>query len=385
MEKVIAQPLEESSISAVIVIDTLGECKDNEPASAILTVLGQFVSKIPKVKFFLTGRPEPHIQYGFHLPLLAGATNVFILHNVSVTNDIQLFLKQSFLELAHRHGLDGWPTKEQLDHLCERAAGLFVYAVATVKFIDHRGKNPREQLDRLLQSPESSDHEGKTKFKADKTLDSLYMSILQEAYDQDDPSGDLETCSVLGAVILAANPLSPSTIAALLGIDPTTVFLQLSSVHSLLVLQDINHPVQPFHKSFPDFITDSTRCTDKRFYISPPDQHSELLIGCLELMNQRLEKNICKIPGTVTNSQVDDLQERIKQYIGHGLQYGCESWHMHLVDAQVAPTHALKIIPVLHQFLKKKFLFWLEVLSVLGSIRNAVDALETAAKWLKVR
>jgi len=30
------------------------------------------------------------------------------------------------------------------------------------------------------------------------------------------------------------------------------------------------------------------------------------------------------------------------------------------------------------------FLFWLEVLSVLGTIRNAVDALEVAAKWLEV-
>jgi hypothetical protein len=44
----------------------------------------------------------------------------------------------------------------QLDLLCERAAGLFVYAVATVKFIDHKNNNPKKQLDRLLQSPESS-------------------------------------------------------------------------------------------------------------------------------------------------------------------------------------------------------------------------------------
>ena len=387
MNKLVVGPLRESAISTVIVIDALDECKDNEPASAILTVLGQFVSKIQKVKFFLTGRPELHIKNGFHLPQLAGATNVFILHKINlgiVTNDIRLFLKQSFLELAHRHGLDDWPTKEQLDHLCKRAAGLFVYAVATVKFIDYKNKNPREQLDRLLQSPECSDYEGKTKFNADKTLDSLYMSILQEAYGQDDPSDDPGIRSVLGAVMLTANPLSPLTIGTLLGIDPTTVFLQLSSVHSLLILQDVHHPVWPFHKFFPDFITNPTRCTNQRFHIPPPDYHSELLIGCLKLMNHRLEKNICKIPDTVTNSQVDDLQERVKQYIDLSLQYGCESWHKHLVDAYTAPTHVHKIIPVLHWFLEKRFLFWLEVLSILGSMRNAVDALEAAAKWLEV-
>ncbi|KAF9644971.1 hypothetical protein BDM02DRAFT_3076022, partial [Thelephora ganbajun] len=61
MKKLIAEPLEESGISTVIVIDALDECKDVEPASAILSVLGQFVSEIHKVKFFLTGRPEPRI------------------------------------------------------------------------------------------------------------------------------------------------------------------------------------------------------------------------------------------------------------------------------------------------------------------------------------
>ena len=183
MNKLIVQPLNETTISTVIVIDALDECKDNAPASAILSVLGQFISEIPKVKFFLTGCPEPHIKEGFCLPLLGGATNVFILHNIEpsiINNDIRLFLEQSFLELSYQqHGLDGWPTKEQLDCLSERAGGLFVYAVATVKFISHQNNDPKEQLDCLLQSPDSSVHEGKTMFKAVTTLDSLYTSILQ--------------------------------------------------------------------------------------------------------------------------------------------------------------------------------------------------------------
>ena len=130
MEKLIVQPLRESDISTVIFIDALDECKDDEPASAILSVLGQFVSQIPRVKFFLTGRPEPRIREGFRLSLLAKATDVFVLHEIEqgqVNNDIQLFFKHSFSETAGRlGGLDNWPTREQLDLLCERAAGLFV-------------------------------------------------------------------------------------------------------------------------------------------------------------------------------------------------------------------------------------------------------------------
>ena len=91
---------------------------------------------------------------------------------------------------------------------------------------------------------------------------------------------------------------------------------------------------------------------------------------------------MCNIPDGITNSEVDNLQERTKQYIDHCLQYACKSWHKHLVDPCV--VHMPKITSTLHQFLEKRFLFWLEVLSVLSTLRDAVDALEVAAKCLEV-
>ena len=382
------QPLMESAISAVIVVDALDECKDYEPASAILSVLGQFVFKIPKIKFFLTGRPEQWICRGFHLPQMAEATDVFLLHEIEssqVDSDIQLFFKHSFLETKDCRGGDDWPTKEQLDLLCERAGGLFVYAMATVKFVTHRNNDPKEQLDWLLKSQKSSVYEGKTKVNPTTTLDSLYMSILQEAFGDDYPEDDPKIRSILGAITLAASPLSSSTIATLLGFSTNSVFLRLSSIHSLLIFQeDINYPVRPFHKSFPDFIVVPTQCINQRFYISPPSHHLELLISCLELMNRGLEKNICKLPDAVTNSEVVDLQERTEQFINHSLQYACKSWHKHLADLQTLSAHTPKITSVLHQFLEEKFIFWLEVLSILGTARSAIDALEVAANWLEV-
>ena len=384
MKKMIVQPLVESDISTVIVIDALDECKDNTPASAILLVLGQFVEEIPMVKFFVTGRPEPHIREGFRLPLLAKATNMFVLHEVrpSQTNsDIQLFFRHNFSELRERgRVVDGdWPTEEQLKLLCERAAGFFVYAMATIRFIDQKNKNPKRQLGRLLQSLESG-LEGRTKLGEGATLDSLYMSILQDAFGDYDQEDGPDVQSVLGAVILATVPLSPSTIATLLGFDTDDVSPLLSSAHSLLILQeDVNHPVKPFHKSFPDFITDPARCTNPSFCVSPLNQHARLLVGCLELMNNRLEQNMCKLPDGVTNSEVDDLKERAELYIDKALEYACRSWHKHLLDKMSTQT-----VEILHQFLMEKFLFWLEVLSVAGAVREAVDALEEVAKWLEV-
>ena len=386
LNKLIVQPLVKSAISTVIVIDALDECKDDEPTSAILSVLGQFVTQVPKVKFFITGRPEPCIQKGFRLKPLARATDVFLLHEVEqsqINDDIRLFLRQKFSELGYKCGPDGWPSEEELRLLCERSAGLFVHAVATAKFICQKGSNPKRQLVRLLQSPESSAFEGITRFKGNATLDSLYTSILQGAFVESDPENDTRIRSVLGAVVLATNPLSLSTIAALLCLDIEDVLPLLLSANSLLALQeDTDHPVRPFHKSFPDFIVDPARCTDPRFRVHPPDRHAELLFGCLELMNRELEQNMCELPDGVINSEVGDLGERIGRRIGRALQYACRSWHKHLPDT--APPH---VISALREFLEKKFLFWLEVLSVLGAAREAVDALDATAKceWLDVR
>ena len=384
MDKLIVQPLVKSGTSTVIVIDALDECKDNEPASAILSVLGQFVDQVPKVKFFVTSRPEPHIREGFRLPLLAEASNVFVLHEVEpnqIESDIRLFYDRNCSGIkSRRHISDDWPTEEQLDLLCELTAGLFVYAMATVRFIDQKNRDPEEELDRLIQSRESG-LAGRTKLRANITLDSLYVTILHEAFGDDDPEDDPKVRSILGAVTLATNPLSPFAIATLLGFSARRVSLLLSSVHSLLILpEDINQPVRSFHKSFPDFIVDPTRCTNPRFYVHPPDQHAELLVGCLELMNRELKQNMCKLPDTVTNAEVEDLTERTEQHIHKALEYACRSWHKHLDPTTQKP----EITSVLHQFLEERLLFWLEVLSVLGATREAVNALDATEKWLDI-
>ena len=162
--------------------------------------------------------------------------------------------------------------------------------------------------------------------------------------------------SVFAAVILAVNPLSPSTIAALLGFKTKDVLPLLSSINSLLIPQeDADHPVQPFHKSFPDFITDPNRCIDKRIHISPPYHHFQLLVGCLDLMDRSLEENICRLPNGGANSDVSDLKERTNQYINPASRYACMSWHMHLVDADTTPARVPTITLILHQFLETKF------------------------------
>ena len=364
-EKLVVRPLRELATSTVIVIDGLDECKDDEPASAILSIIGQFVSQIPKVKFFLAGRPERRIREGFRLPLMVELADIFVLHEVESSrddSDIRRFFRSKLLELADRRGeLGNWPTREHLDLLCERAAGSFIYATAAVKFIGHGNNDLRGRLDRTLPSHDDNTHRGKDRFEANSVLDSLYTSILQEGFGNGDPENDRKVRSVLGAVVLAVNPLSPSAIATLLEFDMEDVSTLLSSIPSLpslpMLWGDTDCPAPPLHRSFADFIVDPTRCTNQRFRVSPPDHHLPLLMGCLKLMNRRLVHNMCELPDGVTNSEVDDLEERTERY-DPALRYACESWHKHLVHERTARTHV--IISALRRFLGDKFLFWLE-------------------------
>ena len=376
MNKLIVEPLQSTNISTVIVIDALDECKDDEPSSAILSVLGRLVEQIPGVKFFVTGRPEPRIKTGFRLPLLVDATDVFVLHDVHpslIGNDIRLFLKHELSELAQRHRLDGWPTDGSADLLCQRAAGLFVYAVATVKFLDKRFYLPDKQLETIINFPNSTGYEGKT------SLDSLYLWILGETFREDDPVIYSKVRSVIGAVVLLVNPLPPSGIAELVGLETREALPFLTSIQSLLVLdEDPARPVKSFHKSFPDFITDPSRCTNASFYISPEHTHSELIANCLRVMNEGLAPNLLSLPEYALNSEVKDLRTRIKNHVSIALQYACQSWHHHLTKTR---GEVADIISGLGVFLKEKFLAWLEILSVLGAARGAIDALERLIPW----
>ena len=374
MQRLIVEPLLLSEVSTVIVIDGLDECKDEDPESAVLFVLGQSVSKIPMVKFFITGRRERHAS-GFRGPLLDDATNGFVSHQLGpADSDIRYFFKLELSKLTHGEDpSEGWPTDEQVDSLCRRAAGLFVYAAATVNFLKHKFRSPSEQLDVIMALPEIANHEGQVY----DSLDSLYALILHAAFYTFD---DGVTRSIVSAVVLVSNPLPPSAIANLLGLERGTVISVLESVQSLLVVHGgIDQLTQPFHKSFPDIITDSSRCSDPRFYISP-DNHIDLFLRCLELMERSLKKNMCSIPDFFLNSEMEDLAERIEAGgIRGALEYACRYWFKHLILTEYRTSDALS---ALRDFLEKRFIFWLEVLSVLGVVDVAVHALGATLRWL---
>ena len=385
-EKVVIRPFAATKIPTLIIIDALDECKDKEPVSALLSVLSRHVHEIPEVKFFITARPEPPIREGFRLESLSPITDVLKLHGVKrswVDEDIKLYLRTYLTKIRKTRGdchefPEEWPTSYDIDILCKIAGGLFIYASTVAKFVASEYHLPTRRLDLILRS-QGSAHEG--------GIDLLYTQILQLAFHGADP-GEQELYShfrnVVGVVLLAFHPLSRKALSNLVRNCETSsqISTTLRFLHSLLNVPDNeDEPIQVFHKSFPDFLTDRVRCKDERFFVDPSVHHEDILFSCLELMKKYLKKNICDLDDYAVLSEVEDLSARKETYIGSSLEYACRFWTKHLANVPGDGSRVKRVQEAIDGLFTKCLLYWIEVLSIVGHLEVTVYAINEIRQW----
>ena len=386
MEKLLVGPFKATQTTTLIIIDALDECKDKEPASAILSILSRYADQIPTVKFFITGRPEPRIRSGFRLESLAPITQVLKLHQVkpeAVDRDIELLFRTQLTSLAKNRSdpdLTGdWPSPSEIKVLCKKAAGFFIYASTVVKFIASEADSPPERLSLITSLPESTTEEGKS------GVDQLYIKILQQAFSGVHPGNSqryLRFQTVVGAVLLLFNPLSIMDLSDLLGCNTQYIHNATRSLHSLLLVPGtIEEPIQTFHKSFPDFIMDPSRCADDKFVIEPAACHAEILLACLGLMEKRLKKDICNLGDYVILSEVGDISLYKKDHIGDGLEYACKFWTKHLLEIPRDGAHMKGVEKAIDRFFTVHLLHWVEVLAITENLGVGICAMNDIEQW----
>jgi len=383
LETLLVKPFSRERISCVIVIDAMDECIDDQPASAILSVLGRFVKQLPLVKFFITGRPEPRIRTGFRLPLLEPLTQIFLLHMVessSVDNDIQLYLTQRLTTIAkQRSDLDlpnPWPHHDDIITLTKKSSGLFIFASTVARFIESDHHEPNIRLQLVVSEANNTAHEGRA------GIDSLYSQILLHAFsDVPEPEVFVNMRRVLGAIVLAFNPLSRRELSTILGTSTALISTTLRHLHSvILVPTDGSKEIRVFHKSFPDFLQDHQRCTDPRFYVDPTTYHSGMVLSCLELVKE-LRVNPCSLPPFTMNQDVLTLPQLLEDKLGGGTRYACSHWARHLRVSLIAgdrieqvvlsATSMLEMVPP-----------WIEVMSLENCLGEVIHSMHSLLNWL---
>jgi hypothetical protein len=101
-------------------------------------------------------------------------------------------------------------------------------------------------------------------------------------------------------------------------------------------------------------------------------------------MTRDLKKNICSIPEQTLGKEVEDLAKLRQERIGDALEYSCRFFARHIGEAVGGEVDG--IVELLKIFVDRLVLQWLEVLSIVGRMREAVYSLNHIKEWLvKVR
>jgi hypothetical protein len=209
-------------------------------------------------------------------------------------------------------------------------------------------------------------------------LDGLYAVALRTAGPWKDSHFAQDARAVLAAVVLGKCPMSDTTIDALLhGSFSSPILGQLGCVVQWAPGQE----AQILHASFGDYLTDRKHCGGKPWYIDPKVRGHQLASRCFQVMKADLRFNICRLEDShIHNSDVHKLPEHIMTYISPQLSYSSRFWADHL-DVADFDNGMLEDIRLL---IYSKFLYWLEVLSVLQETAIVTNALTTAAKLAEV-
>lgn len=350
----------------LLVIDALDECSVIH-AKAILNLFARNIQFMQNVKVFITTRPESHIQVHNLAP---GLLQPFYLHEIDKSvarEDIQLFLEHALskkqIQIVLKYSQ--WePTKDELKALVEKCGILFIMATTAVRYILDEANQPASQMRLLLSGLDIKEKDEGVM----SSLDKMYAGILKSAIPKRYRTEYLEKFQrVIGAVVVLEDPLPVPALAKFLGLEILEVHTTLQNLHSIMAPTSNNQAPQLYHQSFPDFITNSSRCTDERFYIIPDKQHATSAKHCFQIMAQRLHENMYNLQGIqkyMTNAEIEEVIGG--NNITEELRYACIHWATHLSkagDDQIDELHSH-----LQEFAFKHLLHWIEVLSFVGKL-----------------
>ncbi|KAG9088911.1 hypothetical protein FS749_001766, partial [Ceratobasidium sp. UAMH 11750] len=337
----------------VIVIDALDECGDTITRRQLLGCLRDMTKLLHCLKIIATSRPDADIKNFF----VDSHPSWFARHNLldhNASDDIRVFVQDSLSGLAD---IDEWP-EDAIDQISTRSSGLFIWARTACRFILD-GFDRLERLEQILAGTQMAG------------IDALYTTALEVSVP--DAGGDnmRHMLKYLGAIVATASrtPLSPTNLAALLrghiSLDVLTrVLASLSSV--LYVDQNLDNAIRIYHPSFMDFITTQSR--SKHLCVDLEYQNMILAECCFRVMAGGLKFNICGLETSdLLNSEVLDLDARVRDAIHPHLRYSCLYWSSHVVEANLAVLEQ----PVRSFLFGWELMYWLEVLSLLGSFSVA--------------
>jgi hypothetical protein len=359
LQKMVVEPLR--GLDLILVIDALDECDKGE-RGVMLHNLRQFLSQASLTKILITSRPEPDLAH--YLGSYRSKTDS--LHDISLQSnraDISLFVEDQMRGLVYSSIL----AQDGVKLLAQRVNCLFILASTACKAIQDC-PDPPAMLNTLLNS----------KSNPLRGINKLYETILEKACGHSQVRGDMLSTGrstiikVLKAILAAVTPIDITSIDSITGINTTKhVVGSLSSVLSVTA----DGLVYILHPTFREFLEDEAIAG--AFHINPADSHMMMAKGCLAIMKNQLQFNICRLESSFYfNKYVQDLKERISSYVSKELRYGCLYWSDHVVNSGNGIRNGEVDVAVANLFDGVHPLYWIEVMSALERVPRALTSLQ---------
>ncbi|GJJ10685.1 hypothetical protein Clacol_004912 [Clathrus columnatus] len=360
-EKFIFEPLRVASEVGtgpiLIVIDALDESGDPISHRELLKTLETKISFLPvNIRFLVTSRPEKDILLSFNKMQSKVRTKMMNTIPEAQTKRDILTSKQT------------WPMK-----------GLFQWAYFASEFLiglgNGAGSTATERYEDLINTQRVR--------SINDPLDDMYKQILSFLFDSSNPLVMARFRSVIGNIVVAAEPLSLGSLVGLrednvpLSRRETDVKVVIQYLGSLLSgIGDPSLTIRPLHLSFREYLLDHN-CSHE-FSIDQFQCHQDIAFGCLRTMMEGLKFNICNISSSYTrNVDDDDLPKRISSSISSTLSYSTRFWALHVSSTVFNPLLAGEV----EKFLNDGFLLWLEVLSLLQAVNGAARSMSSLISW----
>ncbi|PVG00496.1 YVTN repeat-like/Quino protein amine dehydrogenase [Serendipita vermifera] len=377
-QKLILEPLRSATTQrrlVVIVMDALDECSGKPEEIVALFSTPQMASLPFSVKLFVTGRPEAKIRQALARSNVKSQIQPLQLHEIEhsiVRGDIGIYLDHHFelMVEVHTHLSSGWPSKTDVEALGDLAGDLFIFAATAIKFLNNPEEDPEDKLTLILTNVHSRGQ-----------IDSLYKQVLDSAFDAGrDKSLLKDFRDVMGAIVCLKEPLTLRGLQTLLDLPRSSVRKVVTRLYSVVVTPDTDDEnIRLIHPSFPDYLTDQRRCTEKQYFLDEPVLNAGIAGRALKCMLKELRRNICNLEDPmILNEDITDLPHRLSCHIPPHLRYACFHWASHLYS--VKPTKNL--LELLHSFAVTKLLAWLEVLILYGRLDLALSSIKLVSMWL---
>ena len=391
-DKLLLRPLQRARQSApqlpsfIVVLDALDECDDLNDVRLLLRLLGDTGNMVGLgLRLLVTSRPETPIRVGFR-NMSHIAYHELALHEeprAIVNRDIRRFVTHELAQIrADRNLPESWPGDDKIRVITTRADGLFIYAATVCLYINGPWQvSPSQRLEQVC-------HANGAKHKSTEALDEMYSIVLDSSMKGDFSAEEEHEFTrrlrkVVGSAVLVFDNLSAEELARLLfpmSTGGAVVQQTLDSLHAVFdVPEEVNKPIQMLHLSFRDFVVDSARCYDLRFQINEQQVHHDLSDRCLDLMEQSLVKNMCRLPGL--GIFVDEVSETVlRQYLPFGLRYACCHWISHAERGRVSLSDNGRV----YRFLRRYLLNWLEAMSLTEKMSEAMTMMKQLESLIEV-